>query len=165
MSGPLHAIMRGQYAQSFQSADERARNRAAAAVVLGTVLIGGAIYVVTKYGNLSMMQFSDANSVTTKERERIEGYLQQIDELEAKLSSKTESSNKHEQQASYLENKLAVALADLQTKSTALDAAIREGADHLARATRDSNRSWNVSSLVSICRPRSPSVVSRSSLT
>jgi chromosome segregation ATPase len=154
MSGPLHAIMRGQYAQSFQSADERARNRAAAAVVLGTVLIGGAIYVVTKYGNLSMMQFSDANSVTTKDKERIQGYLQQIDELKANLSSETNSLNESQQKASELESKLAVERAELKQKaselesklaveraelkkkSDALESAISKGAEHEARAAR-----------------------------
>jgi hypothetical protein len=112
MSGPLHAIMRGQYAQSFQSADERARNRAAAAVVLGTVLIGGAIYVVTKYGKFSLSQFVGEHSVTHAERQANADYKKEITELKRQLYEQTVS----RQEASTRLETCIAANADLTAK-------------------------------------------------
>jgi chromosome segregation ATPase len=112
MSGPLHAIMRGQYAQSFQSADERTRNRAAAAVVLGTVLIGGAIYVVTKDGKFSLSQFVGEHSVTHAERQANANYKKEITELKRQLSEQTVSG----QEASTRLETCIAANADLTAK-------------------------------------------------
>ena len=82
MSGPLHAIMRGQYTHSYQSADERARNRAAAATVLGTLLIGGALYFATTAGTKSARQVAKDASVTKEQKERIEKLQNKVEDLE-----------------------------------------------------------------------------------
>jgi chromosome segregation ATPase len=89
MSGPLHAIMRGQYAQSLQSADERTRNRAAAAVVLGAVLIGGAIYFVTSDGTQRMFsKYVEDHSVTKKQAQELNEKTRRIEDLATELSQK-----------------------------------------------------------------------------
>ena len=121
MSGPLHAIMRGQYAQSFQSADERTRNRAAAAVVLGAVLIGGAIYVATSDGTQRLFaEYVKEHSVTKKQAQELDERKGRIAELETELSQKDISLQAAKEEAERQLAEIKTLKADLQKKVAGL---------------------------------------------
>jgi chromosome segregation ATPase len=114
MSGPLHAIMRGQYMPSYQSPDERARNRAAAATVLGVALIGGMIFV----GKEPLMKYLKDREVTKKEKAQMQEILRKVDNLEQELAERTKSHEDAVREAKELTNEISHLKAKAQTSAS-----------------------------------------------
>ena len=147
MSGPLHAIMRGQYTQSYQSADERARNRAAAATVLSTLLIGGALYFATTAGTQSARQVAKDASVTKEQKERIKKLQNQVQDLEKEARAAKENADgsrlslENEKraladEAERLKTQLREALGEIEQQAQNLALVAQEVANLQAEATR-----------------------------
>lgn len=126
MSGPLHAIMRGQYTQSYQSADERARNRAAAAAVLGVALIGGAIFV----GKEPFMKYLKGREVTAKHQEEIAKLTNTVRELESQATEGALTQKAAAEEATKLAGQIKTLEDEARTRAAEI-VALTEKADAL----------------------------------